>query len=163
MNTTVTAVITAQSPSRKPIPEKSGRPTMPWATPDGERVHEGRGETGVGPDEGDAPGDERIVAERPGEKEERRQEDERLLGDADRAAADGEDDGEERHDERLVPPEPPDQGADAGLDDAGPVEDAERAADDEDVEDDLGDLAEAPGEGQDERAEARPAGPRRRW
>jgi hypothetical protein len=121
-------------------------------------VHEGRGEAGVGPDEGDAAGQERIVSERPGQKEERRQEDERLLGDADRPAADGEDDGEQGHDERLVPPEPPDQGADAGLDDPRPVEDAEGAADDEYVEDDLGDLTKAAGEGEDERAQSRRPG-----
>ncbi len=120
---------------------------------DGERVHEGRGEAGVGPDEGDAAGEERVVAERAGEEEERREEDERLLGDADRPAADGEDDGEERHDERLPPAEPPDERADAGLDDARPVEDAEGAADDEDVEDDLGDLERPRGKARKKRAD----------
>ncbi len=136
----------------EPHPRKERQPDDALGDADGERVHEGRREAGVGPDKGDASGRERIVAEGPGEKEQRRQEDERLLGDADRPAADGKNDREKRHDERLPAPETPDQGPDAGLDHAGPVEDAESAANDEDIKDDGGDLEQASWESEDKRA-----------
>ena len=89
---------------------------MPWATPTVNGFMKAAGEPGVGPDQRDAAGGERVIAERAGQEKEGGQEDEGLLGDADGPPADGEDERQERHDERLPAADLLDQGPDAGLD-----------------------------------------------
>ena len=92
-------VMTIHRTTLKPIPENSGSPTIPWATPTVKGFMKAAGEPGVGADQRDAAGGERVIAQRAGQEKEGGQKDEGLFGDADGPPADGKDERQDGDDQ----------------------------------------------------------------
>ena len=132
----VTVVSTTQTIRRKPMPEKSGRPAIACADADGERIQEGAREPRAGADQSDRSADDLVVAEAAREQHQAGQERQRLLGHADRAAAEREEEHERRQDELAAAARRPRPRRRSARRARRSPENAERAADDEDVEDD---------------------------